>query len=314
MSGMSGAPAAVSASHAQDLGGNGRVVAAHGRQCMVETADGTRVLCHTRGKKSDCVVGDRVHWQIAGDGGVIDKVAERRNLLFRQDEWKTKSFAANIDQLLVLVAVEPMYAETQLARALIAAEFAGIPTQIILNKTDLPTLSAARDRLAPYRAIGVPVHELSLKSRGDEARALLTPMLAGRATLVLGPSGMGKSTLINLMIPAAAAQVGEISIALNAGRHTTTSTNWYWMDDQRESALIDSPGFQEFGLRQLQATDLPRLMPDIRDQAQACRFYNCSHLHEPGCGVRDALASGEINPSRYRIYTELHAELSATKW
>ena len=301
-------------SHVDDLAGNGRVVAAHGRQCMVETAEGRRVLCHTRGKKSDCVVGDRVHWQIAGDAGVIDKVAERRNLLFRQDEWKTKSFAANIDQLLVLVAVEPMYAETQLARALIAAEHAGISTQIILNKTDLPTLAAAHERLEPYRAIGIPMLELSLKSRPDEARALLTPLLAGRATLVLGPSGMGKSTLINLMVPAAAAQVGEISIALNAGRHTTTSTNWYWMDDERRSALIDSPGFQEFGLRQLQATDLTRLMTDIRQHAEHCRFYNCSHLHEPGCGVREALASHEISPSRYRIYNELHAELSSTKW
>ena len=301
-------------SHVDDLAGNGRVVAAHGRQCMVETAEGRRVLCHTRGKKSDCVVGDRVHWQIAGDAGVIEKVAERRNLLFRQDEWKTKSFAANIDQLLVLVAVEPMYAETQLARALIAAEHAGIPTQIILNKTDLPTLDAARERLSAYRAIDVPVHELSLKSRPNEARALLTPLLAGRATLVLGPSGMGKSTLINLMVPAAAAQVGEISIALNAGRHTTTSTNWYWMDDEHRSALIDSPGFQEFGLRQLQATDLARLMTDIRQHAEHCRFYNCSHLHEPGCGVREALSRQAINASRYRIYNELYAELSSSKW
>ena len=300
--------------HTDDLAGNGRVVAAHGRQCMVETLEGRRLLCLTRGKKSDCVVGDRVHWQVAGDAGVIDKVAERRNLLFRQDEWKTKSFAANIDQLLVLVAVEPMYAETQLARALIAAEFAGIPTQIVLNKTDLPTLAAARERLAPYAATGVPVHELSLKARGDAARAVLTPLLAGKATLVLGPSGMGNSTLINLMVPAAAAQVGEISIALNAGRHTTTSTTWYWLDEARQSALIDSPGFQEFGLRQLQATDLAGLMPDIRLHAAHCRFYNCSHLHEPGCGVREALASGSIHPARYRIYGELHAELSATKW
>ena len=124
---------------------------------------------------------------------------------------------------------------------------------------------------------------------------------------------MGKSTLINLMVPAAAAQVGEISQALNTGRHTTTTTTWYWLDRARATALIDSPGFQEFGLRQVSSADLPMLMADIAPHAQ-CRFYNCTHLHEPGCGVRAALERGAISPSRYRIYQELHAELSATRW
>ncbi len=293
---------------------NGLVVGAHGRHFIVEDADGRRLRCHPRGKKSECVVGDRVVWQPAGDEGVIERIAERRNLLYRQDEWRSKSFAANLDQLLILVAVEPMYAETQLARALIAAEQAGIPALIVLNKIDLPTVDAARKRLAPYRAMGVAVHELSLKARGDEASALLAPLLAGRATLVLGPSGMGKSTLINRMVPAASAQVGEISLALNAGRHTTTTTTWYWLDDSRHSALIDSPGFQEFGLRQVGAAELPQLMPDLRAHAGQCRFYNCTHLHEPGCGVRAAVERGEINGSRYRIYQELHAEVSATRW
>ena len=298
----------------QDLG-NGLVVAAHGRHCMVETPEGRQVLCLTRGKKSDIVVGDRVHWVPAGDEGVVERLAERRNLLYRQDEWKTKSFAANLDQLLILVAVEPMYAETQLTRALIAAGQAGIPTMIVLNKTDLPGVDAARERLAPYKAMGIAVHELSLKADdGKAAQALLAPLLVDRATLVLGPSGMGKSTLINLMVPAAEAQVGEISKALNTGRHTTTSTRWYWLDERRRTALVDSPGFQQFGIRQLAATDLARLMPDIRMHAAHCRFYNCSHLHEPGCGVRDALARGDIHASRYRIYGELHAELSESRY
>ncbi|WP_395699628.1 ribosome small subunit-dependent GTPase A [Aquabacterium sp.] len=292
----------------------GLVVGAHGRHFMVEAADGRRIRCHPRGKKSDCVVGDRVLWQPAGDEGVIERIAERRNLLFRQDEWRSKSFAANLDQLLVLVAAEPMYAETQLARALIAAEQAGIPALIALNKIDLPQAEAARQRLEPYRAMGVAMIELSLKAHGAEAADRLAPLLDGRATLVLGPSGMGKSTLINRMVPAAAAQVGEISQALNTGRHTTTTTTWYWLDEARRSALIDSPGFQEFGLRQVAAADLPHWMPDIRAHAGQCRFYNCTHLHEPGCGVRDALARGEISASRYRIYQELHAELSATRY
>ena len=287
----------------------GLVVAGHGRHYIVETPEAVRLTCHPRGKKSDCVVGDRVRWQASGDEGVIEHVEPRRNLLFRQDEWKTKSFAANLDQLLILVAAEPVFSESQLARALIAAESAGIPARIVLNKADLPTIAAARARLAPYSAMGIDVLEMALKTRATEARALLDPLLDGLATLVLGPSGTGKSTLINLLAPDAKAQVGEISQALNSGRHTTTTTQWYWLDAARSTALIDSPGFQEFGLRQIDAQQLPGLMPDLREPARECRFYNCTHLHEPGCGVRAALARGEISESRYRIYGEILAEL-----
>jgi ribosome biogenesis GTPase len=292
----------------------GLVVAGHGRHYIVETPEGRRLTCHPRGKKSDCVVGDRIRWQIAGDEGVIEHVEPRRNLLFRQDEWRTKAFAANLDQILVMVASEPVFSESQLARALIAAESAKIPAHVLLNKADLPQIEAARARLRPYTAMGCTVIELALKADPAAARAVLDPLLHGQSSLVLGPSGAGKSTLINLLAPDAKAQVGEISQALNSGRHTTTTTQWYWLDAERRSGLIDSPGFQEFGLRQIDAQSLAGLMPDLREHAKQCRFYNCTHRTEPGCGVQAAIARGEISESRWRIYREIHEELSQTRW
>jgi ribosome biogenesis GTPase len=141
----------------------GRVVSGHGRHVVVEAADGTRILCHARGKKSETVVGDRVRWQRSGDEGVVEEVLARHSLLYRQDAWKTKAFAANLDQLLVVVAAEPVFSESQLARALISAEAAGIPSRIVLNKQDLPSWAAAAARLAPYETIGVEVVGVALK-------------------------------------------------------------------------------------------------------------------------------------------------------
>lgn len=292
----------------------GLVVATHGRHAVVETAGGARLICHHRGKRSEVVVGDRVRWQPSGDGGVIEQVEPRRNLLFRQDEWRTKSFAANLDLLLVLVAVEPVFGESQLARALIAAADAAIPVLLVLNKTDLPATHAARAPLEPYRAMGSTVLECSLRAQPESARSLLQERLAGRTTLVLGPSGAGKSTLINLLVPGSEAQVGEISAALGSGRHTTTATRWYWIDQQHKGALIDSPGFQEFGLHHVGALRLASLMPDLAPYVGGCRFHNCTHRDEPGCAVTAALQRGVVSATRYRIYRELFDELSQPRW
>ena len=293
---------------------SGLIVATHGRHALVETQQGERVLCHSRGKRTAVVVGDAVDWQRSTDEGVIEAIQPRRNLFFRQDEWRTKSFAANIDQILVLVSGEPMVSESQLSRALIAASSAGIPARIGVNKIDLPATQEALLRLAPYATMGAHLVELALKAQPETARAVLAPLLAARRTLLLGPSGTGKSTLINLLLPRADVAVGEISKALKAGRHTTTATSWYWLDETRSAAVIDSPGFQEFGLRHIKPDELAPCMPDLNAHLGGCRFHNCSHRHEPGCAVLKAAEAGLISAARMRVYGEIRAELEATRW
>jgi ribosome biogenesis GTPase len=292
------------------------VVASFGRHVLVEEASGRRILCHPRGKKNEAVVGDRVQWLPSGDEGTIERIDERRNLLYRRDELRSKSFAANLDQVLILLAAEPEFSEGQLARALIACRAQRLPVLIGLNKRDLRAdFDRAWARLAPYRQMQEQVLPLAIKPAAI-ARDLsdLQERLRGKTTLVLGPSGAGKSSLVNALLPDAGAATAEISRALASGRHTTTRTMLYWLDTERNSALIDSPGFQEFGLHHLPAAELAALMPDLQAHAQACRFHNCSHRHEPGCGVIEALHSdsqtGLISPSRYRIYLDLFEELS----
>ncbi len=291
----------------------GRVVASHGRHVVIEDRQGDRRLCHPRGKKNQAVVGDQVQWSRSEDEGSIERIEPRRNLFYRQDEIRTKSFAANLDQVLVLVAAEPDFSSSQVARALIAAQHAGIRALIALNKQDLAApFALAWDRLQAYRNAGTLVLPLGLLNATDDLENLRAE-LANRVTLVLGPSGAGKSTLINRLVPEANAATNIISKALQSGKHTTTSTTWYWTNTDKTTALMDSPGFQEFGLQQIAPSELPACMPDIGVHADHCRFHNCSHVHEPDCGVRTALQQGLIDPGRYAIYTQLFAELSAPK-
>lgn len=303
----------------------GLVVAGFGRHVLVEAESGQRVICHPRGKKSQVVVGDRIRWLPSQDEGTIEKIEERSNLFYRQDEMRTKSFAANLDQVLILIAAEPEFSESQLTRALIAAEAEHITPVIALNKSDLTEpFGRAWAKLAPYRAMGYRMLPLAIKPKAvdappdDAQTAELMGLLRGKKTLVLGPSGAGKSSLTNLLVPHARVLTAEISQALNSGKHTTTSTTLYWIDEARTTALIDSPGFQEFGLHHVDPMLLASYMPDFKLHAQHCKFYNCTHLHEPGCGVisevNSASGPSSIGPSRYRLYSELFAELSQTRY
>jgi ribosome biogenesis GTPase / thiamine phosphate phosphatase len=192
----------------------------------------------------------------------------------------------------------------------------------VLNKSDLgPLFANAWNRLLPYRDMGYDVLPLCLKASSAAGQSTtlsaLQAHLTARVTLILGPSGVGKSTLINHFVPTALALTNEISRALNSGKHTTTSTHWYWADDDKHTALIDSPGFQEFGLHHISPDQLAALMPDMRRHLGNCKFYNCTHLHEPGCGVTTQLTSpfvtGQMVETRYQIYSELFAELSAIR-
>lgn len=298
---------------------HGVVIAAHGRHYLVAPEGGGAPLqCFPRGKKSEVAVGDRVEYQsTSADQGVIVAIGERRNLLYRSDQFKSKLFAANLDQLLIVLATEPHFSEDLLGRALVAAEANDLKPLIVLNKIDVEAaLPLARTRLERYRALGYTVIEVSVKGQPEAARAALAGHLHGHATILLGQSGMGKSTLVNLLIPDAEAATREISTVLNSGRHTTTFTRLYTLPGDATSnatsrgALIDSPGFQEFGLYHLTEGMLERAFPEFRPLLAHCRFYNCHHLHEPGCAILEAVEDGRIAPERHALYAQLMHEIS----
>ena len=276
----------------------GRVVAAHGRQYVVELPDGTVLPCFPRGKKSEVVCGDRVNLQRSSDDqGVIDGIQPRTSLLYRSNEFKQKLIAANVDQLVIVVATEPAFSDDLITRALLAAESEEIAPLIVLNKCDLTErVPAARERLAMFARLGYRIVELSALEHAEDLR----PELFGMTSVLVGQSGMGKSTLVNALIPAANAATREISLALDSGKHTTTHATLYHLDGN--SDLIDSPGLQDFGLGHLDRQEIEQAFREFRPYLGQCRFRDCHHNREPDCALIAAVKAGEIDEKRFAVY------------
>jgi len=288
------------------LNHSGIIVAAHGRQYRVELDDGRTLLCFPRGKKSELACGDRVSIQLSSENqGVIDSIEERQTLLYRSNEFKQKLIAANVTQIVIVVATEPSFSDELITRCLVAAECQDMTALIVLNKCDLQErLDFATTNLSAFEQLGYPVLRLSAHTSVD----LLRPFLSGHTSVLVGQSGMGKSTLTNALVPGANAPTREISEALDSGKHTTTHATLYRLDNQ--SVLIDSPGLQEFGLRHLSSNAIEYGFPELRPLLGKCRFRDCRHDREPDCAVLAAVESGQISPRRYAVFRALRNEAS----
>jgi ribosome biogenesis GTPase len=298
------------------------LVASYGRHYLARAIDAQEGIDHqalyqvtSRGKQHLGAVGDILEVQETGpEQAVIEAITPRKNLLYRSDAYKSKSIASNVDQILIVLATEPGFSPDLLGRAVIAAETADIIPRIILNKCDLPDkLPAARKMLEPYLAMGYPVHEMSVKH--DPASVVeLAQHVYGKVSVLVGQSGMGKSTLLNALIPNAVAQTQEHSKKLDSGKHTTTACRYYDLparDGHSEvftGALIDSPGFQEFGLAHLSESELQHAFIEFRLLLGQCKFHNCSHGDEPGCVIRAAVESGNISAQRVELFRQLRHE------
>ena len=279
--------------------------------------DGETVRCRMRGRlrlqgrrsTNPVVVGDEVACE-ADDGGdyVIADIAPRRNYVIRRASNLSKEshiIAANVDQALLMASLRSPETPTEFVdRFLVTCEAYKVPVTILLSKLDLQDAEAVAEFRAVYEGAGYRVLEVSVREgRGvEEVRELL----AGRTALVSGNSGVGKSTLIQAIDPSLDIRTGEISESHHKGRHTTTFSTMYPLAGG--GAVIDTPGIKGFGLIDIDEAELWHYFPEMMRVAPACRFYNCTHTHEPGCAVTEAVKAGEIAWPRYESYLKIRDE------
>jgi ribosome biogenesis GTPase / thiamine phosphate phosphatase len=281
----------------------GLVVAAYGKRYEVELADTSRISCVTRGKKTDLACGDIVTIKLTDSAeGVVESSSPRKTLLYRSSSIKSKILAANVTQIIIVLATQPSFYEALLNRCLVAAEAANIKSLIVLNKCDLVEANEAKVKLKLYESLGYRVVYLSAK----QDISTLRPYLQNHQSVLVGQSGMGKSTIINALLPDQNVRTQIMSEALDSGKHTTTAAHLYHLDSY--SSLIDSPGLQEFGLHHLSTEQIEFAFLEFRPYLGKCRFNNCKHLYEPDCAVLNAVKDGKISVPRLAFYQELAEE------
>ncbi len=282
--------------------GRGLVLASYGRGVLVQSGE-TTVHCALTGRKQRIVCGDRVAWVCgpAADGSSVDSIEPRRNLLERIDaRGRPEPVAANIGRLAIVVAPQPAPDWFLVDRYWAGAQLKDIAAMLIVNKSDLASESI-QSELANYRALGLACREVS--SLTGAGIAQLHEALAGQVTLLVGQSGVGKSSVVNALVPDAAAQTAELTHDAE-GRHTTTTARWYRL--RPDAAIVDAPGVRDFAPPASIVRAAERGFVEIHRIGLDCRFNDCRHLQEPGCAVRAAVASQRIAARRYESYRRLY--------
>ena len=277
----------------------GLVITRYGQHLLVESNSGNLVQCTARRNIDLSVAGDQVIFQATDNNkGIVTALFKRDNTLKRSK----KLIATNIDELCLIVAIEPHYQFDLIDRYLIVAENQNLPIRLIVNKIELSSnIKQVKINFAMYEAIGYPVSYLSVKAQ--TGINTLKAQLNDKTQIFLGQSGVGKSSLINELIPELNLRVNQISTKSKLGKHTTTNTTLYHIPSGGD--LIDSPGVREFHLDNLSNKEILNGFKEFKPFINQCKFRNCAHINEPNCGVKNALETDDIHPKRYASYLAL---------
>ena len=295
---------------------HGLVTSRFGNRAEIEDQQGNPYICHIRRALQDLVTGDHVLWHPdaaaqEADRGVITEILPRRSVLERPIRYQgVKPVAANIDQIFVITAIEPPFSRRILDRYLVAIEQTGIDAFIVLNKTDLLEDNVeVYAAMAIYENLGYDVVTLSAKQ--DDGVTSLIERLGRNCSIFVGQSGVGKSSLVNLIIPDTDTAVAELSDTSGLGTHTTTNSRLYHLPNG--GLIIDSPGIREFGMDHLEPEMIAHGFREIQELAEHCKFRDCQHINEPQCAVKSAVSDGQIDTERYASYTIIYEEAKTEK-